>query len=289
VVLFRGRELPAIEVKSGRKEGSLPGMGAFSNTVAVKTEIPFSIPMIAAGKGWLAVDKPAGITVHNAPGGDICSLTAAFIHETPDVSRQMDMDPDFGINPIHRLDKETSGIILLAATPEMFRFFSRQFESRRIRKHYAAILHGRLENPKGKEAWGAWHWALAETAGGRFRPEGSGQRKAGETRYRVLDRSAHYTMVEIEILTGRKHQIRRHAKLAGHPVVGDSRYGSRRAANYLRENFAFDRLALHARSLTLLLPGEVQQATLQTPAIPGQMQDLFENDKRKKGPAETTG
>jgi len=240
-----------------------------------------SISVLAAGKGWLAVDKPAGVTVHNAPGRDICSLVSAFIQREPAASGRIDMDPVFGVNPVHRLDRETSGIILLAATPAAFRFFSKQFESRQVKKQYVAILHGRLENPQKNDPWGIWRWALAKTAGGRLSPEGAGQQQAAETRYRVLDHSAHYTMMEIELLTGRKHQIRRHAKLAGHPVVGDARYGSKRAASYLSKNFAFDRLALHAHALTLLLPGAAAPQTVKTPAIPDQMRELFDNDRRK--------
>ncbi|MDF1590344.1 MAG: RNA pseudouridine synthase [Desulfobacterales bacterium] len=238
-----------------------------------------SISVIAAGKGWLAANKPAGVTVHNAPGRDICSLVSAFIQREPAASGQMDMDPDFGVNPVHRLDKETSGIILLAVTPAAFRFFSEQFESRQVKKQYVAILHGRLETPQLNDPWGTWRRKLAKTAGGRLSPEGAGQRQNAETRYRVLECSAHYTMVEIEPLTGRRHQIRRHAKLAGHPVVGDSRYGSRRAASYLSRNFAFHRLALHAHALTLRLPGDTVPQTLKTPAIPDQMRELFDNDR----------
>ena len=236
------------------------------------------IPVLALGKGWLLVDKPAGITVHNEFGRDLCSLATAFIRKETTIQRQIEMDQDFGVNPVHRLDKETSGVILLAVTREMFRFFSKQFESRQVKKRYVAILHGRLDNPDGNEQWGTWRWALAKTAGGRHNAEGAGPRQDSQTRYRVLDHSAHYTMVEIELLSGRTHQIRRHAKLTGHPVVGDTRYGSMRAINYLRRNHAFDRLALHARALTLLLPGGSAPQDIATSAIPGQMQDLFAHD-----------
>ena len=239
------------------------------------------IPVLAIGKGWLVVDKPAGITVHNAHGRDVCSLVSAFIQKEPSVLGQIDMDPDFGVNPVHRLDKETSGNILLAATPEMFRFFSKQFESRQVEKRYVAILHGTLENPPGFEPWGTWRWALAKTAGGRLRPEGAGRRQPARTLYRILDRSAHYTKVEIELLSGRKHQIRRHAKLSGHPVVGDTRYGSKQAIDYLKKHFAFDRLALHAHALTFQLPDGTEPETVTTPAIPDQMQNLFKNDPKK--------
>ena len=236
------------------------------------------IPVLAMGRGWLVVDKPAGLTVHNAAGRDLCSLSLAQIQKDATLRGQIDMDPDFGVNPVHRLDKETSGVILLAGNREIFRFYSNQFESHQVKKQYIAILHGRLEKTEEKEPWGTWGWPLSETAGGRQNPEGAGNRKDCQTRYRVLDHSAHYTMVEIELLTGRTHQIRRHAKLSGHPVVGDARYGSTRAINYLIRNFAFDRLALHARALTLQLPGGKAPESIETPTIPSQMRDLFQND-----------
>ena len=236
------------------------------------------IPVLAAGKDWLVVDKPAGMTVHNKPGMDLCSIALTHVQNETAAKGEINIDPDFGVNPVHRLDKETSGIILLAATREMFQFFSNQFQSRQVIKRYAAFLHGLLEKPEGNDLWKTWRWPLADTAGGRVKPEGSGHRKHSETRFRVLDHSAHYTMVEIELLSGRTHQIRRHAKLSGHPVVGDTRYGSTRAANYLKQHFAFERLALHARSLTLRLPGGKDPETIETPSIPGQMLELFQND-----------
>ena len=237
------------------------------------------IPILAGGKEWLVVDKPAGITVHNMPGHDVCSLVSAFMEREVSSLGRGDADTGSGVSPVHRLDKETSGVLLLATTAGAFRFFSQQFKSREVKKRYIAILHGRLEDPKEDAPWGTWCWELAKTDGGRRRPEGTGRRQPAKTLYRILDRSAHYTMVEIDLLSGRKHQIRRHAKLAGHAVVGDARYGPKRAAEYLKKNLAFSRLALHAHALTLLLPGETAPETIATPAIPGQMYDLFRNDQ----------
>jgi RluA family pseudouridine synthase len=239
---------------------------------------PMRIPLLAFGKGWLVVDKPAGMSVHNDPGRDLCSLVSAFIQKETAIRDQTGMDPDFGVNPVHRLDRETSGLILLALTRETFRFFSNQFESHQVTKRYIAILHGRLENPEGSGPWGTWAWGLTANAGGRNNPEGTGSRRDSRTHYRVLDHSAHYTMVEIELLSGRTHQIRRHAKLSGHPVIGDVRYGSTRAVDYLRRNHAFDRLGLHAHALTLRLPGESEPTTIKTRAIPSPMVDIFQND-----------
>ncbi len=248
----------------------------------------FRIPVLAMGRGWLAVDKPAGLTVHNAAGRDLCSLVLAHIQKEAALKGKLGMDPDFGVNPVHRLDKETSGVMLLAVNREVFRFFSNQFESRQVKKQYVAILHGRLEKTEENDPcgtwWGTWEWPLSETAGGRDHPEGAGNRKDSQTRYQVLGHSVHYTMVAIALLTGRTHQIRRHAKLSGHPVVGDARYGSIRAINFLKRSVGFDRLALHARSITLQLPGGNAPETIETPTIPGRMLDLFQNDQPVSSP-----
>ncbi|MBC2715368.1 MAG: RNA pseudouridine synthase [Desulfobacteraceae bacterium] len=243
------------------------------------------IPVLASGKGWLAVDKPAGLTVHNETGKDLCTLARNYIQKKPNIFKHISLDTDFGIHPVHRLDKETSGVLLLAANREIFRFFSKQFESRSVKKRYIAIVHGPLATYKTDaqsetdNVWKTWQWPLAKDSGGRKNPVGSGKKQPCETRYRVMDQSAHYTMVEIELLTGRKHQIRRHAKLARHPVVGDSRYGSIRAVNFLKTNCNFNHLGLHARSLTFHLPEEQEPQMVETLELPVQMRKLFENDK----------
>jgi RluA family pseudouridine synthase len=237
------------------------------------------IPILSVGKGWLVVEKPAGISVHNAPGKDLCSLVLAVIQSSVEAGKMIHMDPDFGIHPVHRLDKETCGLVLLAVDSGSFHYLSRQFESHQVKKRYTAILHGRLEKPDDKEEWGEWQWILAKTAGGRLNPRGSGDRQICTTRYRILEYSEHYTLVDIELKTGRKHQIRRHAKLAGHPVVGDARYGSTRAVKYLKENNKFERLALHAFALTFIPPDSKSPKTIQTKGSPKQMEDLFSGDK----------
>jgi RluA family pseudouridine synthase len=246
------------------------------------------IAVLASGRGWLAVDKPAGMSVHNAPGKDLCSLVSQGILQQVELLDQIGIHPpgaEFSIdlNPVHRLDSETSGVILLATDPEIFRFFSQQFNARKVQKIYVALVHGRLESPQNGDAWGMWQWPLSKTAGGRTHPQGPSPRQPSRTEYRITGHSAHYTLIEIELLTGRTHQIRRHAKLAGHPVVGDARYGSDRAIKFLKEHSRFDRLALHAQTLTLQLPGEKEPFTIETPKIPDPMRLLFENDSRLGG------
>ena len=237
------------------------------------------IPVIAVGKGWLVVDKPAGLTVHNAPGYDLCARVKELLEKKPEAAGLIEVDPKFGINPVHRLDKETSGLVLLAADPESFMALSRQFESRQIRKVYMAVLHGLVEKPADGE-WGVWEKPLSKAPGGRENPQGGGEKQPCTTRYKVLEYSEHYTMVEIELLSGRKHQIRRHAKLAGHPVVGDDRYGSMRAIKYLRENAGFYRLALHSFLLTFTPPDSKTPKTIKAKEIPPEIKTLFEADRK---------
>ncbi len=247
--------------------------------MAAKKQAFSGIRVVGVGKGWLAVDKPAGMSVHNVPGQDLCSYISEVVREDAKLQGIIGVDSDFGVNPVHRLDKETSGVILLTVSPHIFRFFARQFESHQAKKTYIAILHGRLAHPEGESGWGTWDRALSKAAAGRDYPQGPKLRQESETRYHVMDYSEHYTMVELELLSGRTHQIRRHAKLAGHPVVGDSRYGSTRAIKFLKQNAGFDRLALHARSLTFQLPGKKGAQTVESKEIPAAMAQLFESDK----------
>jgi 23S rRNA-/tRNA-specific pseudouridylate synthase len=99
------------------------------------------------------------------------------------------------------------------------------------------------------------------------------------TRWRVKRYTPHYSLVECQPLTGRKHQIRRHAKLAGHPVVGDRRYGSPRSRSYLSRHCRFNRLGLHAHTLTIRLPGETAARTFQSPGLPASMGRLLDQDR----------
>jgi len=239
----------------------------------------FSISILTVGQGWLVVEKPSGLRVQEERERDLCSVLKSRIKIDPDLRNRIDCDPRFGVHPVHRLDRETSGVILLACRSETFSYFAKQFEDHNARKHYVALLHGELSAPDGKDGWGLWAWPLSQEAGGRFHPEGPGRVTPCETRFRVLRRSTHYTLIECDLLTGRKHQIRRHARLAGHSVVGDARYGTARSLKFLREEMGFTRLALHSFSLQVRPPrGEVPRV-FQSPAIPPEILRLLEEDQ----------
>ncbi|WP_373501088.1 RluA family pseudouridine synthase [Desulfococcus sp.] len=228
------------------------------------------------GRGWLAVSKPTGISLHNDPGHDLLSAMAQYVETHGELAEAMGYDAGFGIHLPHRLDKETSGIVIMACAEAAHRWISRQFEEKRVVKEYNAIVHGDLAIPQGA-LWGEWAWPLSKTAGGRSNPAGTGKKVHCLTRYRSLCHSPRYTLIACEPVTGRMHQIRRHARMAGHAVVGDARYGTPQSIRHLK-SMGFSRLALHAASITLVLPETASPATLASPGLPVEMIRLMEQD-----------
>ncbi len=235
-----------------------------------------SIPVIAIGSGWLAVEKPEGLSVHNDPENDLCSRIQTAVEADAILQAALDYDPAFGVHPVHRLDRETSGVMVLACSAGVFRYIARLFEAHQVEKIYQALLHGRLEARAPEQ--GLWDWPLSREAGGRRLPAGTGKKMPCRTRFEILDYSAHYTLVRFRLETGRKHQIRRHAKLAGHPVVGDDRYGSVRAIAHLKSK-GFNRLALHCMEIGFVPSGDSKVLFIKSPELPESIRLLFEKDK----------
>ncbi|WP_319406405.1 RNA pseudouridine synthase [uncultured Desulfosarcina sp.] len=234
------------------------------------------IPVVAFGPRWLVLDKPCGMSIHNDPGSDLCSLALEAVHAggLPAVDQELS-----AIHAVHRIDRDTSGIVILAGDPETLAFIGNQFAARAVIKQYLAVVHGFLQGPSGNHERIDWNWPLTSGAAGRNDPTGKGKRNPCTTRCRLLAHSLHYSLIECEPLTGRKHQIRRHAKLAGHPVVGDRRYGSVRSLAFLRRHHGFNRLGLHAHALTLRLPGEAGTTTFHSGGLPEAMRQLLETDR----------
>jgi 23S rRNA-/tRNA-specific pseudouridylate synthase len=233
------------------------------------------IPVVAAGDGWLVVDKPSGVSVHNDPGADLCSLLEGAAGGGHERAHEL---PRRRLHPVNRLDKETSGLMILCSDPEALRFFARQFESGRVRKRYVALVHGRMEPAAGTEGQLCWEWPLADEGSGRRRPQGRGVLRLCRTLCRVRGFSRHYTLIDCEPESGRRHQIRRHAVLAGHPVVGDRRYGPTRAVALVRARFGFERLGLHALALSVVPPGQARAVEFCSAGIPAEITRLFDND-----------
>jgi RluA family pseudouridine synthase len=232
------------------------------------------VRILDGGEGWVALEKPCGVSIHNEPGHDLVSLVTQGLAEDPTVLRQAHKEEEVSVHAVHRLDAETSGVVLFAFGKEAARHLTRQFEEKQVTKEYVALVHGSPEPETGE-----WNLPLAKDAGGRTNPAGSGKRVPSTTTFSVEARSLRYTLVRCSPLSGRKHQIRRHAKLSGHPIVGDRRYGSKRALAILEERFGYDRLGLHAHSITFCAPGTKGKTTVTSSCrVPEAMDALLKGD-----------
>ncbi len=171
-----------------------------------------SLVILARGHSWLVVDKPAGMSVHNDPQ-DVCRI----------LGRQLEPGTFDDVHPVHRLDKETSGLLLVALDSGTARDLSGKLQERSCEKVYLAIVRGALPV---SETWQTWSQSLSDKAEGRRNPRGqSTDRVEARTDYRVSRSSRYLSLMEVRLLTGRQHQIRKHSAIAGHAIVGDRRYG----------------------------------------------------------------
>ena len=194
----------------------------------------------------LVVDKPAGQIVHPAPGHERGSLTEELVLHCPSMAGVGSRERP-GV--VHRLDRETSGVMVFAKTQAAYLGLRRQFESHRdVRKTYLAVLHGAPGTPAG----------TVDAPVGR-------ERLRAVTHWRVLAKHGPVALVEFRIETGRMHQIRIHAAGLGCPVVGDRLYGE--AAKDRRLRVRPRRLLLHAVELSFLHPATGRRLTF-APAPP---------------------
>lgn len=199
----------------------------------------------------LVVDKPPGLAVHPGAGRQTGTLVHALIAHCPDL-------PGIGGEQrpgiVHRLDKDTSGLLLVAKTEASLRALQAQIQVRTARRDYLALVHGRVARDEGTVDAPIGRDPRRRT---RMAVVASGRRAV--TNYRVAERFPDATLLEIRLGTGRTHQIRVHCASLGHPVVGDRVYG--RGAN----PWGLRRQALHAFRLTFAHPVSGAEMTLTAP------------------------
>ncbi len=216
----------------------------------------------------LVVDKAAGMTVHPAPGAAEGTLVNALLHHCRNLS---------GINGtlrpgiVHRLDKETSGLLVVAKRDTAHRTLAAKFQAHQIERHYVALVWGVLRGESGRieapiERHPKNRKKMAVVADGR----------AAATNFKVVERGPFTTWVECQLETGRTHQIRVHMAHIGHPVFGDLVYGGRDQARGIRPEYRrqanwmlslIKRQALHAKELRFAHPttGEMMEFTAPLP------------------------
>lgn len=220
---------------------------------------PIPLTVIYEDEGILVIDKPAGLTVHPAPGHPSHTLVNAILALCPGLTVSGDVTRP-GI--VHRLDKDTSGLIVIAKNDFARECLAAQFKSRTVTKRYLVLVKGRLspeqgmiEAPIGRDPHHRKRMAIVEAG------------RQAITRYQVRKYLDGYTLVEVSPLTGRTHQIRIHLSAIGYPVVGDPVYGVKSA--YVHRQF------IHAYHLGFRLPSTRQYQEFGSP-LPADLQQALE-------------
>ena len=201
----------------------------------------------------IAIDKPAGMVVHTGAGRHSGTLVNALLHRFGNLSAVAgDLRP--GI--VHRLDRFTSGVILVARTDAAHRNLAAQFAARQVEKTYIALVHGSVKNDRGRITT-----PIARDPSTRVRMTARlAHGRPAVTAFLVLERFQGFTLLEVKIGTGRTHQIRVHLASIGHPVAGDKLYGA--PASELGRYF------LHARQIAFTSPSTGERITVATPLPP---------------------
>ena len=226
----------------------------------------------------VVVDKEAGVVVHPASSYEGRTLAHALLARYPELSEMVDAERADGLRPgiVHRLDRDTSGLMVVARSEAARAALQRQFRERRVEKAYLALVHGRLDPPHGViEA------PIGRDPRNRQRmavvPEG----RPSVTRYQAQQflfnphgAREPYTLVEARPKTGRTHQIRVHLAYIGHPVVGDRLYGRQRGGRKRGRGIACPRQFLHAYRLGFHRPSDGAWVVFES-ALPADLQEVL--------------
>jgi 23S rRNA pseudouridine1911/1915/1917 synthase len=224
---------------------------------------PEAIPLVILyeDEQVAVIDKPAGMVVHPAYGHTSGTLVNAVLARWPEIAR-FSAPERAGI--VHRLDKETSGVILIAKSASALEHLRVQFKEREIEKRYVALVEGLPPTPEGMiDA------PIGRDPNQRKRMAVARDGRDAVTKYRVIETYAYHSLLEAFPKTGRTHQIRVHLAFIGCPVVGDHVYGPRKQRIKMKRHF------LHAAAITFTLPGEGKRLTVESP-LPASLQNILD-------------
>lgn len=224
------------------------------------THLPEAIPLtiVYEDDALLVVNKPAGLIVHPGAGNYTHTLVNALLHH----DTQLQELPRAGI--VHRLDKDTTGLLVIGKTLTSYNHLVKHMQQREIQRRYLTLVHGHLIGGGEIDTFYGRH------SRNRLKMAVCAQGKQAITRYSIHKHYQYFTLLDVELLTGRTHQIRVHMAHIHHPVVGDPLYGKNTVPAGIDENLrqiirAFPRQALHAASLSLVHPTHKELLTFTAP------------------------
>jgi len=222
-------------------------------TDLVAQDIPLDV--VYEDDAVVVIDKPAGMVVHPAPGHLDGTLVNALLARYPDIVVGGDLRP--GI--VHRLDRDTSGLLVIARSDRALHALQAQQQARTMTKAYLAVVEGRFKEPEG-----LIDAPIARHPTDRLRQAIVPDGRTARTHWKVIEDLGEYTLVEARLETGRTHQIRVHFAYKSRPVLGDPLYGPRKP----RATFGLARQFLHAYRLGFVLPTTGAWAEFESPLPP---------------------
>jgi len=190
---------------------------------------------------YIVIEKPARLVVHPAEGIHELTLVNGLLAKYPEIAKVGENELRPGI--VHRLDRDVSGLMVIARTQKMFDHLKKQFQERSIEKEYTALVHGVIEDEDGTINTPIGRSKTKDGKMAAHSQETEGDREA-ITEFEVIERKKNYTLLSVKILTGRSHQIRVHLNSIEYPIVGDKLYTNKRI-----KNADLNRLFLHASRL----------------------------------------
>ena len=257
---------PSDRVLAGQRVRIQPAAASVPREVTPAADIP--VTLVYEDPAMIVVNKPPGLVVHPAPGHEDGTLVNALVAHFPDLA-----DPEGEGRPgiVHRLDKDTSGLLVVGRTTVAMAALQAQFKERTAHKRYLLLVQGDLADEEA-----AIEAPIGRDARDRTRMSARTGGREARTQFVVLERYGDYTLVEADLQSGRTHQLRVHFQFIGHPVAGDRTYGNGRGPAGLRRQF------VHASYIGIRSPHDGAEREFYAP-LPADLRSPLERLRTIRG------